>query len=108
MNKAYIAAPIFTPHHLAVVAKITALLGMHGYDYFSPYAACQPIWKGRPPSECTAEERRRVIWQNIDGLHGCDLLIAWVGGQHRGQASTDTGVVWEMGYFKSLTLTNTN
>lgn len=103
MNQAYIAAPIFSDQHLQVVNQITAVLKMHEYEYFSPYEASRPVWQGRAPKDCTPEERATVVRGNIDGMRWADVLVAWVGGQRNPMASTDTGVVWEMGYFNALT-----
>lgn len=97
--KAYIAAPIFNPDQLKVVGEIYGLLLRNGFDPFSPYEASRPIWNGRAPKDCTAEERRQVLNQNIDNLH-CDLVVSWVGGSPR----TDVGVAWEMGYAHCLSL----
>ena len=102
MSRVYIAAPIFRPGHLAVVAKITALLKMHELDYFSPYEASRGVWQGRAPVDCTQAERDEVLGGNIENLHTCDILLAWTGGHIHPMQGTDTGVVWEMGYFKAL------
>jgi nucleoside 2-deoxyribosyltransferase len=99
--KVYIAAPIFNAAQLAVVRDITMALKLLEYEYFSPYEASQAIWKGRAPKDCTPEERAQVLQGNIGNLHWANLLLAWVGGTVDGR--TDTGVVWEMGYFNALT-----
>jgi nucleoside 2-deoxyribosyltransferase len=99
----YIAGPIFNPTHLRVVGEIKATLEMHGCEVFSPYEASRDIWAGRAPRDCTPEERSRVVDQNIDGLLWADTLVAWTGGHMSTMQNADTGTVWEMGYFKSLT-----
>jgi nucleoside 2-deoxyribosyltransferase len=99
MKHAYIAAPFFSPAQITVVDKIESLLLMHGYTYFSPYAESRAIWKGRAPKDCTAEERKAVINGNVRGLVQADVLVTWGGGTD----TSDTGVVWEMGYFYAIT-----
>jgi len=96
---AYLAAPIFDQHQLAVVDRLYQELQLRDFNVFSPYHASQDIFRGRPPSECTAEERALVIQGNISNLH-CWLLLAWVGGYEAG--FTDPGVIWEMGYAAAL------
>lgn len=103
MHRAYLAAPIFNKNQLNVVASITQLCIMHDFKYFSPYEASQSIWKGRAPKDCSQEERDLVLRGNIVNLAWADTLVAWVGmGPNSGEGRTDTGVVWEMGYFKSI------
>lgn len=99
MKHAYIAAPIFTENQLRVVSTIGRMLNLQGFEYFSPYEESRSIWNGRAPRDCTAAERKRVIQGNVRGLVGADVLVAWVGGSPK----TDTGVVFEMGYFYALT-----
>jgi nucleoside 2-deoxyribosyltransferase len=93
----YLAAPIFTKPQLEVVHAIrgTILREFPDAHLFSPYHNSQEIFAGRKPQECTAEERARVLDDNIAYLDVCDLLFAWVGGMG---GFTDPGVVWEMGY----------
>jgi nucleoside 2-deoxyribosyltransferase len=99
--RVYLAAPIFTPDQLRVVNELHALLANQGYEIFSPYHASRDIWAGRKPSECSPEERARVLRGNVEKLRWCDLLVAWLGGTKDGK--TDTGVVWEMGFAAALT-----
>jgi nucleoside 2-deoxyribosyltransferase len=100
MNKAYLAAPIFNPGQLRVVKTIHMTLKLLEFEVFSPYHASQSIWKGRAPKDCSQEERDQVLRGNIENLHWANLLLCWVGGTEDGR--TDTGVVWEMGYFNAL------
>lgn len=103
--KAYLAAPIFTAHQLAVVGGIQDLLEHLGYEVFSPYHASRAIWNGRAPSQCTEEERQAVLKGNIMNLdRPTSLLVAWVGGTEDGR--TDTGVTWELGYFHNRVVRN--
>ena len=95
MKKLYLAAPIFTPKQLEVVERLKITAEDYGHEVFSPYHNSQGIFKGRPPMECTAEERRSVIDDNIRYLDWCDGLLAWVGGMG---GFTDPGVIWEMGF----------
>jgi hypothetical protein len=96
----YIAAPIFTPAQLEVVERIKDLLEQKAHEVFSPYHASRDIWAGRAPKDCSPEERKQVVDQNIDNLRWCDILLAWVGGNEAG--FTDAGVIWEMGYAKAI------
>lgn len=100
MDKCYIAAPIFNKNQLQVVNSIHMMLKLLEYEIFSPYHASREIWKGRAPKDCSQEERDQVLRGNIDNLHWAELLLCWVGGTEDGR--TDTGVVWEMGYFNAL------
>lgn len=100
MDKAYLAAPIFNAEQLRVVRDMHMDLTMLEFQVFSPYHASRDIWKGRAPKDCSPEEREQVLRGNIDNLHWADLLVSWVGGTEDGR--TDTGVVWEMGYFNAL------
>lgn len=99
-KKVYIAAPIFNAAQLQVVNRITMMLKLLEFDYFSPYEASRDIWKGRAPKDCSEEERKEVLNGNIDNLHTSDILLAWIGGTENGK--TDTGVVWEMGYYNAI------
>jgi hypothetical protein len=106
--RAYIAAPIFNDHQRGVVDEIKEILEGCGLEVFSPYHHSQAIFAGRKPADCSPEERREVLTGNVVGLIECELLVAWVGGASSGHdqsgkpSSTDTGVVWEMGYYGSL------
>lgn len=100
MNKAYLAAPIFNPEQLAVVAELNNRLDDEGFEVFSPYEASRAIWKGRAPKDCTPEERGEVLLGNVRNLTSpTRLLVSWVGGTDDGK--TDTGVAWEMGFFQN-------
>lgn len=96
--KAYLAAPIFNEHQLAIVAGLKNMLEVFSFQVFSPYEASQGIWKGRAPKDCAPEERAEVLMGNVENLnYPTELLFAWVGGTEDGRV--DTGVCWEMGYF---------
>jgi len=99
MKKAYLAAPIFTPHQQEIVGRIKNLIESHGVEVFSPYHASQAIWDGRAPRDCSPQERAQVLRGNIENLD-CDFVVAWVGGYDAG--FVDPGVIWEMGYAAAL------
>ena len=100
--KIYLAGPIFNQREVGVMTAIQGICHEAGAETFSPYHASQPIWNGRAPKDCSDEERRQVLQQNIDYIHWCDILLCVLnrGGDYDGR--TDTGVVWEMGYANAL------
>jgi nucleoside 2-deoxyribosyltransferase len=93
--RVYIAAPLFTETQRAFIDEVVIALQERRVDYFSPYHNSQAIFQGKPPSECSQDQRDQVISDNITNIDTCDLLFAWVGGMG---GFTDPGVVWEMGY----------
>lgn len=94
-SKIYLAAPIFNPVQLEVVNFLRDTAIAHGHKVFSPYHNSVDIWAGRAPKDCSPNERRQVLEDNIRNIDWCDTLLAWVGGMG---GFTDPGVVWEMGY----------
>lgn len=93
--KIYLAAPIFNPQQLEVVNLLKDAAEENGHEVFSPYHNSVDIWQGRAPKDCSPEERRQVLDDNIRNIDWCEVLLAWVGGMG---GFTDPGVVWEMGY----------
>lgn len=102
--RVYIAAPIFNPHQIAVVESIKEMCENRiDAEVFSPYHASREIWAGRKPADCSQEERDLVVKGNVDNLHSCDVMVAWLNREDGGyDGRTDTGVLWEMGYFAAL------
>ena len=94
--KLYLAAPIFNPHQLEIVERIKKCAEGEGHEVFSPYHESRGIWKGRAPKDCSANERRSVVHQNVRRLDWAEVVFAWVGGYEGG--FTDPGVLWELGY----------
>jgi nucleoside 2-deoxyribosyltransferase len=94
--KLYLAAPIFNPHQLEVVEMIKGYAEDEGHEVFSPYHESRDIWAGRAPKDCSPNERRQVVFNNVRRLDWAEVVLAWVGGYPEG--FTDPGVLWELGY----------
>lgn len=100
--RVYIASHIFKPDHIAVVEEIIQICDRGRWPYFSPYHASREIWKGRAPKDCSPEERKQVLEQNIAQITLCNIMVAWINrGDDGYEGRPDTGVVWEMGYASS-------
>lgn len=93
--RVYIAGPLFTRPQQDVINYIHYGLNYRNLENFSPYHSSQDIFNGRKPADCTADERARVVEDNISNLDWCDIVLAWVGGMG---GFTDPGTIWEMGY----------
>jgi nucleoside 2-deoxyribosyltransferase len=99
MSNAYIAAALFTPAQIRVNGQIAAIVREVGLAPLLPSEMSAPVWQGRAPKDCTSEERRQVLDLNINGLHDSQYVIARVSGDTK---QVDTGVAFEMGYYKAL------
>ena len=100
--KVYIAAHLFTQHHIDVINALKESCEMAGAEVFSPYHFSQKIWNGRKPADCSQAERDEVLQANIDNLAWADVLLCWLNRDGDYAGRPDTGVVWEMGYFNAL------
>lgn len=98
--KIYIAGPLFNAEQQVVMNQLDNKAARLGAEVFNPYRASREIWAGRAPKDCTAEDRAKVLEQNVQHLFWCDVLWAWVGGTEDGRV--DTGACWEMGYVAAL------
>jgi len=94
--KVYLAAPIFNPQQLEIVELMKFAAEEEGHEVFSPYHESRGIWNGRAPKDCSPNERRQVVFQNVRNLDWAEVILAWVGGYPEG--FTDPGVLWELGY----------
>jgi hypothetical protein len=99
IERAYLAAALFTPAQIRVNARIAAIVNAVGMYPFVPSEMSAPIWKGRAPRDCTPAERAMVVQKNKNGMRECRVMIARVSGETK---EVDTGVSWEMGYFQCL------
>lgn len=100
IHKVYLAAPFFTPYQKSVCRQVREDIEAKGWKVFDPDLASRDIWQGRPPAECTPTERQAVLAQNMTGIRGADVVVAWMRGT--GGPFTDQGVVWELGYAYSF------
>lgn len=100
----YLAGPIFNSRQIQTMTTLRDLSeGMPQVRTFSPYHASRAIWLGRAPKDCTEEERRQVLQQNIDNLSWADVVLCVLNREDGGyDGRTDTGVVWEMGYATAI------
>lgn len=101
MPNLYVAGPGFNDRQRSVMSTIENAAEAIGWDVFNPFTASQRVWRGRKPAECSAAERAEVLNMNISGLHHADVLVAWLNGRFE-DGRTDTGVAWEMGYYRAL------
>lgn len=97
--KIYLAGPLFTPYQQRTLDNVYGDLRRVGARVFSPYHNSQAIWKGRAPKDCSPEDRRIVLEQNMSNLN-CAAVFAWLRGTPG--EFTDQGTVWEMGYAECL------
>jgi Nucleoside 2-deoxyribosyltransferase len=98
-DRAYVAAALFTPAQIRVNNRIAAIVRNVGMEPVLPSEMSAEVWKGRAPKDCTREERRQVVSLNITGMLTSRIMIARVSGDTK---EVDTGVAWEMGYFRAL------
>ena len=83
--KIYLAGPFFNEKQLETIQLIEKEFDKHGFDYFH-----------LPPEE-KRKESKRIYDSNVEEMAKANILFAVVDGR-------DTGTVYEMGYFKCLTV----
>ena len=93
--KIYLAGPFFNEKQLKTIQLIEKEFDKHGFDYFSPRKGGGSI--AHLPPEEKRKESKRIYDSNVEEMVKANILFAVVDGR-------DTGTVYEMGYFKCLTV----
>ena len=93
--KIYLAGPFFNEKQLKTIQLIEKEFDKHGFDYFSPRKGGGSI--AHLPPEEKRKESKRIYDSNGEEMVKANILFAVVDGR-------DTGTVYEMGYFKCLTV----
>ena len=91
----YLAGPFFNEKQLETIQLIEKEFDKHGIDYFSPRKGGGSI--AHLPLEEKKKESKRIYDSNVEEMVKANILFAVVDGR-------DTGTVYEMGYFKCLTV----
>ena len=93
--KIYLAGPFFNEKQLKTIQLIEKEFDKHGFDYFSPRKGGGSI--AHLPPEEKRKESKRIYESNVEEMVKANILFAVVDGR-------DKGTVYEMGYFKCLTV----
>ena len=93
--KIYLAGPFFNEKQLKTIQLIEKEFDKHGFDYFSPRKGGGSI--AHLPPEEKRKESKRIYDSNVEEIVKANILFAVVDDR-------DTGTVYEMGYFKCLTV----
>ena len=93
--KIYLSGPFFNEKQLKTIQLIEKEFDKHGFDYFSPRKGGGSI--AHLPPEEKRKESKRIYDSNVEEMVKANILFAVVDGR-------DTGTVYEMGYFKCLTV----
>ena len=93
--KIYLAGPFFNEKQLKTIQLIEKEFDKHGFDYFSPRKGGGSIAHLQPEEK--RKESKRIYDSNVEEMVKANILFAVVDGR-------DTGTVYEMGYFKCLTV----